>query len=465
MDCLIYCIREIGNLLVYKIYGIQFILIWLLGISLFLTIKMDFINFRLFKDAIKTIIGINTQKNSENTHVVQISPLTAFVTQAAGNLGLGNIAGAAFALHTGGAGVLFWIFISSFFFSIIKFCEITLGHKYRHINELGVVNGGMFYVMQAGLKEKGIFLAKLGKYMAIFTAGLTAAVIASWSFFQLNQIVAIITGGQDFVKAGVYNYEVILWSLVIMGLAGLVLCGGIKRLGKTADMIVPLMAFSYIIICSIIITKYNYNIVSSLKLIFNDAFNAKSVIGGCGVSIIIAIQRMMFATEAGVGTAALVHANSNIKRASQQGIIAIVDCVLIASIICIGGFAVIVSGVEYVNTSQVGIMLMDSVFSGVVPWFHYILIIIAFLFGFTTITSNGYAVQKALGYLFGTKKDKIYLYIFLIITLVISFYESKVLVQIFDVLTMLVLLPNTLVICLLANEVKKDLKEYFAEKK
>lgn len=465
MGFLIYPIEQLNDILTYKVCGVQFILIWLFAAAVFLTIKMNFINFRLFKDAFKTIIGVGVQKNSEGKSVVQISPLTAFITQAAGNLGLGNIAGAAFALHAGGPGVLFWVFISSFFFSIIKFCEITLGHKYRYIDEKGSVNGGMFYIMRDGLKDKGKILAKFGKNLAIISATLTTVVILSWSFFQLNQVVVIITNGKHFYSENGFSGEVICCSIIMIFLAWLVLVGGIKRIGKLADAVVPIKALVYIGMCAIVIVKYHNNIIPSLEVILSEAFNTKGVLGGCAVSIVIAVQRMMFASEAGVGTAALVHANSNIKRSSQQGLIAIIDCILVAVIICIGGFAVVVSGIEYVDTHIVGIMLIDAVFMSVHHWFHYVLVVIAFLFGFTVITSNGYAVQKSLGYLFGTKKDKFYLYLFLSISLFMSFYESLVLIKIFDVLTLLILIPNTIIVYLLAGEVKEDLDLYLSEKK
>ncbi len=468
MNFLITNIGQLNDLLVYKFFGMPFILMWLVATSIFLSIKMRFINLRFFVDAIKTIVYVDPDAKKYNDKRVQISPFTAFATQAAGNLGLGNIAGAAFAVKMAGPGVLFWIFISSFFFSIIKFCEITLGHKYRIVNENGVISGGTFYFIRDGFANKifyGISLKKLGIYLGMISAVITAIVVCSWSFFQLNQIVAIITDGKNaFSKTGV-DYEVISCSVIVIFLAGAVLIGGIKRLGSLADMVVPVMAGGYLIVCSYVIFFYKHNIVSSLALIINQAFSTNSIFGGCCVTMVIAMQRMMFATEAGAGTAAMVHANSSLKRSSRQGLVAIIDCVLIATIICFGGFTILVSGVDFVGTHNSGIMLMNQVFVSVNPLFHYVLIVIAFLFGFTTITGNGYSVQKSVGYIFGTKREKLYLYIFIVITFLMSFYESSFLVKLFDVLTMLMLIPNTIGLFVLSSEVKKDLDEYIKEKK
>ncbi len=462
-------IHQLNDILTYKIFGLPFILIWLLSTSIFLTFKLKFINFRLFKDAVKTILYVDKDPSrNKDKNAIQISPFTAFATQASGNLGLGNIAGAAFAVATGGPGVLFWIFLSSFFFSIIKFSEITLGHKYRVINKEGVISGGAFYFIRDGFAKKTIFgfsLKKTGIFLGIVSAVLTTIVIFSWSFFQLNQIVAIMTNGQLAIVSGNLNYEVIGYSLLISVITSFVLIGGIKRLGKVADTIMPIMAGGYLLICIYIINFYSKNIIATFDLIFKEAFSSGGMFGGFSIILIIAMQRMMFATESGAGTAAMVHANSSIKRSSHQGLVAIVDCVLIATIICFGGFTILVSGIDYQNSQKVGIVLMDAVFSGVNPYFHYILIVISLLFGFTTITSNGYSIQKSIGYLFGTKKEGMFLYIFVFLMFCMSFYESAFLVKIFDILTLLMLIPNTIGVLVLSNEVVKDLNEYFKEKK
>jgi AGCS family alanine or glycine:cation symporter len=460
-------IHAVNAFFLTPIYGIPFLIIWLVGCSIYLTLQLNFINITQVGRAIKMMFSKQKQivDGTNGEKIVQISSVTAFLSQAAGTLGIGNISGAAFALHSGGPGIVIWVVISSFFFSIIKFAEITLGKLYRHIDANGTVSGGSFYFIRDGLSKR-IKNKAFIKYFATTAAVITFIVPFGWSSLQINQITNVVLKGKELFDpiTQSINYDVLLTSTAIMLLVFIILIGGISRIGHVANVIVPFMAGGYIIMCICVIFTHFANFQNTVAIIIDSAFNVKTAASGIILSIVVSMQRMIFASEAGVATSSIVHANSNVKFAAQQGYVALFDCLMISLVIAFGAFAVVISGVDYTSTTNVGILLMHDAFITVHSGFSYALILVAFLFGTTTITGNGYSVQKACGYIFGTKQEKKYIIFYVVIVLALSFHPSRSLVAIADALGMLILIPNLTAVILLSGDVKKQLKIYLTNR-
>jgi len=442
-----------------KIAGIPFLLWWIGSAAIFLTFKMRFANFLCINDA---ITSLRTKKNKDSgLDAIEVSPFTAFISQAAGNLGLGNIAGAAFAVHFGGPGVILWIIVSIFFCGIIKFCEITLGHMYRYVDSKNIVNGGPFYYIDAYFNEKN--LKKIGKFVSCVVALLLAIVPMTWSAFQTNQIVRIMIQGSS--GDNIVSLGMVALTLAIIVIVGIVLLGGITRIGKVANMLIPCMALGYLIMSGCVIVYHIDNLLNALQLVWHGAFESRGIKGGMCAVVVIAVQRMIFATEAGVATAAIVHATSSIDKSVRQGLIGLLDCALVAICICIGCFSIVISGIDYKSGELMGIMLIDSVFSNVYGPFHYILSCVVFLFGFTTIVANGYCVQQSFGFIYGTKHSKLYIGLYMIVAGVMSLYNARNVLIIVDALILLILIPNIFSLYALSGDVRRELDDYLRLKK
>lgn len=457
------------------------IILWcLIGIALFLTVSFGFINFTQVPKAIKLMVQSITPDKSTNPELAcskekgkKVSSITAFLSQAASNLGIGNMSGAAFAMFFAGPGVILWMLFFGSFFAIIKFCEITLGHKYKTIAD-GSVSGGFFYVLRNGLGSKNSkVLKKLGRVFGSISAAIILICVSFWSAFQMNQISVACLSENTFFKAAAssalgladVNLTAVAFVVLIILIVATILFGGIQRLGAVANAIVPFMALIYFGICMVVMFKHSENIAPSLKTIFVSAFNGKSAAAGLAVVIITAMQRIVFATEAGAGTAAIMHATSNVKYSARQGYTAFADGVLISFILSVTAFTILVSGVDFTSGTTMGVALLHEMFIQNGSILTYILTTCIFLFGFTSITANGYYIQKASGYLFGVRYKKLYIVLYVLFVLFANFYQSVAIIKIIDILMMINFIPNLIGLLILWPDVKQELKVYLDSEK
>lgn len=445
----------IKQYLLYPLLGLPAMIWWLLFVAVFLSFRLKFINFIFVGKAFKMLFFNQTEQKQGPNTVVQVSPFTAFASQAASNLGLGNIAGAALALHFGGPGVILWMILGAFLFSIIKFAEITLGHKYRVVAADGTVHGGPFHYVKYCFEKIGYH--KIGKIVSYSVAVLILVIPTIWSAFQINQIVSVIIDP----AATHLRTESLIVSAVIMAFIGLILMGGIKRIGSMANMVVPVMALGYCLMCAMVIIYHYDNFLSTVRLIVNDAFSAKSSCCGITAMLLVAIQRMLFSTEAGMGTAAMIHANANVDKSVRQGLIGLVDCLIITFCLVTGCFTLLISQVNYLDTNMIGIQLVDLMFTSFFAPLHYGLMVIVFLFGFTSIIGNGYCTQKAFHFIFGCKYNKICILLYIITTFLLGADEIKEIINVADAVIMLIFIPNTITVCMLSGNIRKDLLAMF----
>jgi AGCS family alanine or glycine:cation symporter len=322
--------------------GHPWFVFFLIGTGLFFTIYLKFPQIRYFNHAIKIVKGKFDKKGDKG----DTSHFQALTTALSGTVGTGNIAGVAFAIFMGGPAALFWMLVTAFFGMCTKFVEVTLSHKYRDFDEQGMVAGGPMYYMKKrlNLNLKGGKIIKTGKWLGIFFAA--ATILSSFGSGSMPQINSI----TDSVLA-TFGIDRIITGAVLAVLLGFVIIGGIKRIAKVTERLVPGMALIYLIgAFAVIITNYQ-NIIPSFGAIFSNIFSGQAAVGGfLGASFAFmfnqGVNRGLFSNEAGQGSAPIAHAAAKAHEPVSEGLVAILEPFIDTLIICtITGLVLLSSGV------------------------------------------------------------------------------------------------------------------------
>ncbi len=468
-----------------EIYWVLFPLI--LG-ALYFTFYFKFINFSGFFTSINIVRGkydhvdhhesMNMAGDSTpggdaietvaiEGHSGEVTHFQALTAALSATVGLGNIAGVAIAVSIGGAGATFWMIVAGLLGMASKFVECTLGVKYRDIEADGTVYGGPMYYLRKGLKS--LNLDGLGKVLA----GLFAVFVIGGSFgggnmFQVNQafqLVEHITGGNESFLHG----KGWLFGLVMAVLVGIVIIGGIKKIAKVTDKIVPFMVVIYVAASLfVIIAKYDM-IGDAFAQIFNGAFSPDGVAGGFVGVLVQGFRRAAFSNEAGIGSASIAHAAVKTKYPASEGMVALLEpfidtvvvCTMTALVLVITGNVATENG--SLNDAQ-AILLTSSAFSSVISWFPYVLTIAVVLFAFSTMISWSYYGFQGWAYLFGRSKKMEYAYkiLFLVFVVIGAAASLGSVIGFSDAMIFAMMVPNMVGLVLLAPKVKEELKKYFA---
>lgn len=311
--------------------GSQWFVYLLLGTGLFFTIYLKFPQIKYFRHSLNVVMGKYDKKGDEG----DTSHFQALTTALSGTVGTGNIAGVALAIHLGGPASLFWMMLTAFLGMTTKFVEVTLSHKYREKAEDGSVSGGPMYYMKNRLNMK---------WLAVIFA--VATIISSFGTGNLPQINSIANSLHSTL-----GLNKMMVGGVLAVLLGFVIIGGIKRIAKVTEKLVPSMAIIYII-GSFLVIIYNYeNIIPSIKLISETLFSGTAAVGGfLGASFAFAfnrgVNRGLFSNEAGQGSAPIAHAAARTNEPVSEGMVAILEPFIDTIIICmITGMVILSSGV------------------------------------------------------------------------------------------------------------------------
>ena len=447
---------------------------FLVGTGVYLSYRVGFIQFKKFTTVIKHTLGRVFEKNNNKG---EITPFQAMTTALSATVGTGNIAGVTGAIAIGGPGAVFWMWISAIFGMITKYAEVFLAVKYREKNKHGDWVGGPMYYIKNGLGEKYNWLAVL---FCLFGA---LAAFGIGNMTQVNTIASSINTalqsyGIEIMNASftVMNQVVPVSSLIVgvivAGLIGLVLFGGIQRIGKVAELLVPFMSILYIV-CGLAVVVCNIKFVPSvIMLIFKGAFNAQAAVGGAvGITIMTTIQRGVgrgvFSNEAGLGSAPMGHASTSETNPVKQGLYGIFEvfadtlviCSLTAFILLCGYY----SGVDIVWGQGAGAELISASFSTVFGS-HVGSLLIAIcisLFAFSTILSWSLYGTRCFEYLFKSKAVKMYQIAFLIVIVIGACLKLSLVWDIADALNGMMILPNLVALILLSPVVIKATNDYF----
>lgn len=431
----------------------------------------------------KTIGSLfNKKVTDRNVGKGAISQFQALCTALAATIGVGNIAGVAAAIVSGGPGSIFWMWVAAFLGMMTNYSEKVLGIYYRRKNAAGEWSGGAMYYLEDGLGSKKGFKT-IGKILAVLFS--IFALLASFgigNMGQVNKIVANVKSAfpieaiadKTFLNVDLYN---IIIGLVIMAIAALIILGGIKRIANVAERIVPFMVALYVI-GSLVIIGVNYDAIgAAFKAIFASAFKAKAAWGGAvGFTLSQVItwgfKRGVFSNEAGLGSSVMVHSNSNVKEPVIQGVWGIFEVFTDTMVVCtMTALVVLTSGVIDLNTGKMAADVagdatlvakaFDSVFAaGGINFGSMFVAVAIFLFAFTTVLGWSHYGTKAWEYLFGTKSVIVYKVLFVLIVIMGAVMTSSLAWDISDTFNGLMMIPNLIGVLSLSILVCKITNNY-----
>jgi len=433
--------------------GIPLVVFILMFGAIFYTIYYRFVNFRLFKHAIDCVRGVfdNPKDPGEVTH---FQALTAALSAT---VGLGNIAGVAIAVGIGGPGAVFWMILLGFLGMTSKFHECTLGQMYRYIDEDGHVHGGAMYYLSRGFKE--FKLGWLGLIMAIiFAIFIIMGSFGAGNMFQANQsFKAVAAGIPELLPYG--------WAfgLFLAFMVGLVIIGGIRRIGVVTEKLIPFMCAIYVLAALYIIAIYYAEFPRIMVLIFSKAFSLEAGVGGFVGIAVQGIRRAVFSNEAGSGSAAIAHSAAKTDEPVREGIVSLLEPFIDTVVICtMTAFVVLVTGAYDNPIAGQGVEMTRYAFGTKIAWFPAILSVCVILFAFSTMISWSYYGERGWTYLFGHSKVAVLLYRLLFLCFVVfgSITSLGNVLDFSDFMFLSMVFPNILGGIWLSRKVKAKLIEY-----
>ena len=436
------------------------IVIWLAVACCVFTLYFRFVNLTGFMHGIRVIRG----DYADPTGPGEVSHFQALTSALSGTVGLGNIAGVAVAITVGGPGATFWMIVAGLLGMSSKFVECTLGVMYRRQNPDGTISGGPMYYLQQGLAANHPKLAGLGKGLAVFYAiCIVGGAAGSGALFQANQTFAqvfAVTGGAEGPLAG----RGWLFGIGLAAITGVVVVGGIARIGKVTARLVPAMAAVYVLAGLAVLVVNADQVPAAIGAILHGAFTGEAAYGGVLGALIVGFRRAAFSNEAGLGSAAIAHSAVRTREPLTEGFVALWEPFIDTVVICtMTALIIIVSG-QYVQQGLDGVALTSQAFGSVLPWFPYVLTVAVFLFAYSTMITWGYYGTKAVGFLTGESVLAMNLFkaVFLAMTVVGCSMQLGSIVGIADAMLLLMSIPNLIGVYLLMPVVKRELNSYLA---
>ena len=450
------------------VWGVPLIVLILAG-GIYLTVRLGLLQVRRLPLALKYMV-----KNEEDGHG-EITSFGALCTALSATIGTGNIVGVATAIAAGGPGSLFWMEVAAFFGMATKYSEGLLAVKYRVIDKDNHALGGPFYYIERGMGSKWKWLAKI---FAFF--GVCVGLFGIGTFSQVNGISSAVnsffdpnnTWSVDIPFLGNYSWTVIIASLILSICVAAVLIGGVKRISKVSQAVVPFMAIMYVLFCVILLVCNVTAIPAAVATIVQGAFNPKAITGGIVGTMLIAMQkgiaRGIFSNEAGLGSAPIAAAAAKTKEPVRQGLVSMTGTFIDTIVICtMTGLSIVLTNAWQVEGLQ-GVQVTSYAFNVGIPFLpervtSFILMLCLVFFAFTTILGWDYYSERCLEYLFGGKKKGILVYRWLyILAVFIGPYMTVAAVwTIADIFNGLMAIPNMIALFALSGVVVKETKTFF----
>lgn len=448
------------SVLFFSVGGFPLIVLWLVAGAIFFTIRMGFINIRAFTHAIDILRGKYDDPNDEG----EVSHFQALAAALSGTVGLGNIAGVAVAVSVGGPGAVFWMTLAGFFGMSSKFVECTLAQKYRIVKEDGTISGGPMRYLSAGLAEMG--QGTLGRVLAIaFSVLCISAAFGGANMFQANQSYGAVSRVLPFLPSWVYG-------LLMVILVGLVIIGGIQRIGAVAGAVVPLMCLLYVAASLLVLLMNFTKIPEAFGTILSGAFVPTAVEGGLIGVLVQGFQRSAFSNEAGVGSAAIAHSAARTDEPIREGLVALLEPFIDTIVVCnMTALVIVITGAynapEFADlrAAREGAQLTSAAFGTVMGWFPVLLAIAVFFFAFSTMISWSYYGERCWDYLSDGKGIIIYKILFLAATFIGSVTNPSSVIDFSDATLLSMAFPNLLGGYFLCNKVLAELDDYMGRLK
>lgn len=432
------------------------LVVLLVGGGLFFMLHSRLMHFRYIGHSYDLLRGRYTQQSDNASG--DITHYRALATALSGTIGLGNITGVAVAITVGGPGAVFWMWVTAIVGTSTKFYTASLAIMYRGYDDSGKLQGGPMYVIREGLGQRWMPLAWMFAIAGMF---------GTLPVFQINQLVQIL---RDVIAipAGIVTTEnhfgfdlsvgvilaVILFSIAI---------GNIERISAWAGKLVPSMVIFYFVITGVLLARHITEIPAVFALIFTDAFSGEAVAGGViGAVILIGVQRGVFSNEAGLGTESLAHGAAKTNEPTREGLVAMVGPVIDTLIVCTcTALALLVTDVW--RGDAIGVTLTSQAYEQVFPGFGaYLVVIMVFVLSTTTVLTYWYYGSKCMGFLFGTARQKYYMWAYMALITVGAVASMDAVINLFDGVYATMAIPTMISTLILAPKVKAVAKNYFA---
>ena len=431
-------------------------IVLLVGTGLYLTIKLNFIQFRGFKHATQLISGKFDKKDDPG----EVTHFQALSTALSATVGTGNIAGVATAIALGGPGAVFWMWITALVGMATKYASCSLALKFRHIHKDGSISGGPMYTLLNGLK-----MPKLAAMFAVFT------LVASFGIGNMVQANSVVDGLARALPNVPQDKTFIGFIMAI--LVGLVIIGGIKRIAKVASIVVPFMAVAYCGVALIILIS-NYSLIpGAFGTIINLALNPEAAGGGAiGAAMQYGVARGVFSNEAGLGSAPMAHATARTKEPAREGFVAMLGPFIDTIIICsMTALVIVISGnwgdarPQDATGANLTVLSFGQALSFLGSWGetlgHSIVGFGLAFFAYSTMIAWSYYGDRSAEFLFGKKAILPYRIIFTVLVVVGASVPLQLVWNFADIANMLMAVPNLISLILLAGLVKKLTDEYY----
>ena len=428
------------------------LVILLLGGGIYFSIISRLVPFKYLNHAIAILLGKYDSKNDPG----QITHFQALSSALSSTVGMGNIAGVAIAIHTGGPGAIFWMWCTAIIGMTTKFFTCTLSILYRGKDDQGEIQGGVMYYIEQGLGKKY-------KPLALMFA--ISGMIGCTIFFQANQLSQIIRV-YLYNPGGVFQGNIFLGDLItgilVASLVSVVIFGGIKRIAIVASKMVPIMVGIYLFAAIIVLFKNIQDIPSIFFLIISDAFSGDAVTGGAiGTVISIGVRRGLFSNEAGSGTETMAHGAAKTNEPVREGLVAMLGPLIDTIIVCsITAFVILLSGIY--NQDINGVSMTVVAFENQLGVLGKILIMIAVItFSLSTMFGYSYYGRKCTSYIFGTKWKSSYNVFYVLMIIVASTISIDIAINFMDSAFALMVIPTMVGTLLLSPKVLIESKKYF----
>ena len=462
VEKMLHTIESVNSVINDFIWGVP-AMICIIGVGLYLSIRTRFLQIRKFGYAIQTTIGRMFRKKEESDGA--LTPFQAVCTALAATVGTGNIAGVAGAIAIGGPGAVFWMWISAILGMCTKFFEVTLAVHFRERNAEGDLVGGPMYYIKNGLGKNWRWLAYLFAGFGVLT------VFGTGNATQVNTITTAI-------DSALLNYHVISTDTVpvmnwIIGIAitilvGLILLGGVKRIGQVTERLVPFMAVLYIVLALGVVVFHFQNIPAVFASIFEGAFHPSAVTGGVIGSFFLSmkkgVSRGIFSNEAGLGTGSIAHACADTRKPVKQGLFGIFEVFADTIVICtLTALVILCSGVSVPYGEAAGAELTIAGFTATYGnWVSIFTAVAMCCFAFSTILGWGLYGARCIEFLFNAKVIKPFMVAYSLVAILGATVELGLLWSIAETFNGLMAIPNLIAVFLLSGTVVKMTKEYFA---
>ena len=438
-------------------------MICIIGVGLFLSIRTKFIQIRKFPYAMKVTIGRMLKKREASDGA--LTPFQAVCTALAATVGTGNIAGVAGAIAIGGPGAVFWMWISALLGMCTKFAEVTLAVHFREKNTNGDLVGGPMYYIKNGLGKKWIWLAYLFAAFGVLT------VFGTGNATQVNTITTAINSALlnfHVISEGAVSTSNLIIGIVITVLVGMILLGGIKRIGQVTEKLVPFMALLYIVL-ALGVVLMNIRVLPAVFVsIIRGAFQPSAVTGGVVGSMFMSmkkgVSRGIFSNEAGLGTGSIAHACADTRKPVKQGMFGIFEVFADTIVICtLTALVILCSQVPVNYGAAAGAELTIQGFTSVYgDWVSIFTAVAMCCFAFSTILGWGLYGARCIEFLFSEKVIKPFMVAYSLVAILGATANLGLMWSIAETFNGLMAIPNLIALFLLSGTVVKLVKEYFA---